>query len=203
MALDFDEQNVFEDEQPWYRSPAPWVVVTLLAAVIGGFSIHALKEGAEEKATSDYLTAAAQAATPEARLKLAQAHLDLPATAGELMTLGAAFADAKNYDGARTAFGLVTDHFADNPLAAGARLGAAQALEAQGKLDEAIALLQKPYGAESEGYRPLGLLVLGRLQQGKKNFPAARQSLQDLVAKYPQSAFVPEAQQLLAALPAS
>jgi len=198
--FDLTDTNVFEEETPWFRSPAVLLLTGVIVVALFGFLIDRLVENHRDSQTEAFLAVYSQAATPDDKLKVAQAHLDLPDTAVELLTLGATFSQASQYPSAQTAFGLVADKFPKSPLADAGRLGEAEALEAQGKLDDALPLLQQIAG---DGYRPAAYLAEARIREDKKDFSGARQALQDLIAKYPESSFVSQAKEKLAALPAS
>jgi predicted negative regulator of RcsB-dependent stress response len=199
------DSDIFEEAQPWYRSTGFLVIVGLVIVGLLVFAFRAWNESVVERKTDAFLTVYAQATDNATRLKVLEAHPAVPETVADLLMVGASFLEAGDRDNAAKAFALASNRFPHSELAAGTWLAQGQLLAAQGKTDEATAKLRKVISSPDRaalGYRPLALLTLARLHQDAGKTSEARQELQDLIAKYPESAFLPEARAQLGHLPA-
>ncbi|MDE1170861.1 MAG: tetratricopeptide repeat protein [Verrucomicrobium sp.] len=196
----YPDSPVFLDEPSSLRTPVLWAIAAILfVAVITG-AVLLWRNTATDQKTAQFLNAAAAAPDNAARLALTKSHLSVPASAPELLALGGSFLKAGKLDQAEQAFTLFIQNFPRHPLIAGAQLGLAQVLAAQGKADDAIPLLQTiaaSHETGAEGFQPAALLALAELRQAKKDLPGSRQALEELIAKYPGSAFTAPAQALL------
>lgn len=201
--FDLTDSNLFDEESPWYRSPLAVAAAAAVVIALVWFLFDRLVETRREQQTAAFLDLYAAAATADDKLKVTQAHLDVPDALVELLNLGASFSATKNYAAAESAFALAATRFPKSPLADAALLGQADALRAQGKADAATAPLERITTQGTEAYRPAAFLALASIRREKNDLAGARQALQELIAKYPQSAFAPRAQEALAALPAS
>jgi TolA-binding protein len=194
----------FEDEFSPSRGPLILAGVIVIAVLLGGTGLYFLKQSHQEKKNAAFQNAYAEAKDTDARMAVAKAHLSLAVAAPELLELGGAYLQAGNLDKAEEAFTLFTTHFPHHPLLAGAQLGQANVLIARKNWQQAAPLLEKiAYSSDpkTEGYRPAALLSLALVLQENKDRDGARQTLQELIAKYPSSAFVSQAQGALDSLP--
>lgn len=201
-----DDSNLFEEVQPWYRSTTLLVVAGVALAGFLVFAVRTWNENRIQEKTDSFLSVYAQAADNAARLKLLEANPGVPETGADLLIVGASFFEGGDAENAAKAFALAADRFPRAELAPGAWLAQGQLLLVQGKADEAAAKLQKVASSPdraAQGYRPLALLSLARLHQDGGKAGEARQELQELIAKYPDSSFVPEARAQLGRLPSS
>lgn len=164
----------------WLEENKKRLAIGFVVAVIVGFAVAAYrwKTQQTEVAASDALL---EVRTPlmageKPRPPSASAYLkvvgDYPGTeAAEralLLAAGALFAEGK-YAEAQTQFSRFLDEQARHPLAADAAYGKAAALEAQGKLDEALAayqgwLTQFPKAAPADGVK----LAIARIYEIKQ-----------------------------------
>jgi TolA-binding protein len=94
-------------------------------------------EALSQVTAANLFTGAGQTPSPEAYLKVADAHPDTPAAAQALLLAGGALFTEGKYAEAQSQFQRFTREYPGNPFMSQAVLGVATCLDAQGKAEEA------------------------------------------------------------------
>ena len=192
-----DEPILFAEETPWNPTLLLSTVVGLI--VVAGLVVIGWRwtESRTADKTAAFLDAYTQTHDNVAKLGLLENNASLPSVAGEALPLAATLLQTGEPVAAAKAYALAADH-AKGALLGTALVGEAQALSEQGKVDEAIPLLRRVAAEKgAEGSRPLALLLKARLLKVKGDIAGAKQALEELKAKYGDSAFAGEAEGLL------
>lgn len=196
-----DDANIIDSPPSWLtRNKAPVIAGTLLvlAAGIGFASWQGRRISRENQATA----ALASVTTTDNQLSIAREFLGTDAAAAALLSVGSAQFEASNYAASAATYTLFLSHYPHHTLANSARLGLANALEAQGKTDEAIAAFMAVSKYQpADSYNPLGLLEAARLYKVKKNYASARQLLSDCVRDYKNTFYGQQAAEELKSIP--
>lgn len=198
-----NEANIIDSPPSWLaRNKAPVIAGTLLilAAAVGTASWQARRMARESLAN----TALDGATTLEAKLTLARQYLGTEASALTLLAAAAVQSENKDYSAAAQTYALFLANYPRHLLANSARLGQANALEASGKIDEALAgFIAVGTHNPPDNYTPAGLLEAARLYRVKKNYTAARQLLSDCIRDYKNTFYGQQAAEELKSLPQS
>jgi predicted negative regulator of RcsB-dependent stress response len=181
MATPHEYQpNLINDEPPFFVKY--WVPLAggLLALLVGllYYTVQQTNQTSQREAAVLELQSAPD---NTAKFKVLQAHSSLPAFSTEMLRIAAAQFTAKDAKGAAATYQLFLQNHPTSEFANGARLGLAQALEADGQKDAALDLFQQ--AARSPGndlYAPLATLSAARLLIAKNDYKDAKALLEPL-----------------------
>ncbi|HEY8966102.1 MAG TPA: tetratricopeptide repeat protein [Candidatus Methylacidiphilales bacterium] len=192
-----DAPVLVNDESAWNPAVLLWTVVGAVAIVglgVVGWQWSAARTAAK---TETFLESYAQAKDDVVKLGILENNAGLPAVVGEALPLGAKLLQGGNAEAAKKAFALAADH-AKGDLLGTALVGEAQALAELNDINGAVILLKRVSTEKgTESSRPLALLLTGRYYNVAGKASEARQALEELKTKYPNSAFVQEADSVL------
>lgn len=194
-TLDTEDGNILDAEAVnWRRIVYP--VAGLVIVLLGGLSIYYYQQNQRDQMELEARQAIFEAKTPEALRAVADQY---PKTAQADFAL----IDAANLSLAQRDYaGAIQDYrrISDNPrgdamLRDSAQVGLASALEANGKLDDAIAAyLTVAQRGKASPYAPFAYTSAARLYQQKGDKKNEREMLNEAVALGGDSPFIKEAQ---------
>ncbi len=196
-TLPFDNPIFFEQ----HKSS---ILATLGALLLIGTiaAIFLVNSSAKERAAETLLGSYSKPGTEMA--VIADKFPNTRAAAQALLLGGdAALRENKAPEAARL-FERFLKHYSTHPLADNATMGLAACEQAQGNIERMMQLLEKIAAAQPAGARSAeALLKLASAHQSKGAHAKARQSAEELLAKYPGSVYRAEAEAILVRLPKS
>ena len=202
-----EESNIVEGEIPFFvvywkqLATASVVLVVLVIASTLGFQVWKSQKDQKELEAS---TAIASAKDLKGREEAAQKFLGSQQSALALLEIADDHVGIKEFDPARKAYETFLATYPHHALANAARLGLAGVLESQGKTEDAIKTYQQAsQSSPQDVYGTIARLNLARLYEAAKNYSAARQALEMVVAQAGQTRYAIEAKEKLKTLPKS
>jgi len=196
-----DESNIIDGQEINLRL----IVYPILAAVVliaGGFGYYYYQQAQRDIAEANARAALVKATTPEELVQVADQypHTD-QATLALLKAADGSF-DKLDYASALKDYQRIVDTTGTDPLLRdSAQLGLASALEASGKVDEAIATyLEVAHRGDKTPYAPFGYNAVARIYAQRGDKDNERKVLTEETGLNPESDFVKQAQQQLKAL---
>jgi TolA-binding protein len=99
---------------------------------------------------------------------------------------------------AMQSFRLVAEEYGDSPVAAESELRLADALDAAGQKQEALAMYRRVIERGDREFAPQALEGLAWLQFGNEDYAEARKTCDRLIANHPESTYAPSARRCLA-----
>jgi tetratricopeptide (TPR) repeat protein len=197
-TLESDDSNIIDGETINLRL----VVYPILAAIIlilGGFGYYYYQQNERNNEEAAARAALLQAQTPEALVQVADQfpHTD-QATLALLKAADDSFAKL-DYTAATKDYQRIIDTASTDPLLRdSAQLGLASALEANGKIDEAITTyLEVAHRGDKTPYAPFGYNAVSRIYAQRGDVENERKILVEETSLDPDSEFVKQAQQRL------
>ena len=189
-------------EAPALVLAAPLVWEKYKALILGAFALVllGLVGSAVFGALHDRKLAAASTAlwtakTPEDLKKVIADYPDTPAGADAWLLLARAQRDKGDAKAAEATLRAFADKYPKNPLAGGALLALAGELQTRGDRDGALGLFQQSADRYPKGYSaPLALFGKGELQRIMGKTEDAKRTYENLIAAYPNSVSVQQAQ---------
>lgn len=128
--------------------------------------------------------------------KVIDAYPDTLAAASAYLLMARDQTDAKDFAGAATTWQTFVEKFPKHPQAAAGLLARGNALEAQGKLDEARGVYQQVATSYANDYAaPLARISEATLLMSQRKLDDARRVYENIIATYPNSAGADEARQ--------
>ena len=194
-TLESDDSNIIDGQTINLRL----IVYPILAAVLlilGGFGYYYYQQNQREQNEANARAAFLNAKTPEALVQVADQY---PNTDQATMALIKAADDSYSkldYAAALKDYQRILDTpSTDSLLHDSAQLGLASALEATGKVDEAIAAyLEVAHRGDKTPYAPFGYNAVARIYEQRGDIENERKTLMEETSLDPESAFVKEAQ---------
>jgi tetratricopeptide (TPR) repeat protein len=194
-TLESDDSNIIDGHTINLRL----IVYPVLAAVVlilGGIGIYYYQQNQREQNEANARAAFLNAKTPEELVQVADQY---PNTDQATMALIKAADDSYSkldYAASQKDYQRVLDTPGTDPLLHdSAQLGLASALEAGGKVDEAIAAyLEVAHKGDKSPYAPFGYNAVARIYEQRGDLENERKTLMDETSLDPDSAFVKEAQ---------
>ena len=157
-----------EGEVFWDNYKLPIIALSLIAVI--GFIGSEIYRSNRNKNLTEASTELAAAKSLDDYKKVIADHGDSLAASGAYLLAGRLQMTSKDYAGASETWKTFADKFSQNPLAPNALMGAAGALEFQGKFDQAQALYKRIESGYAASYiAPLASLAEATLlkSQGK------------------------------------
>ena len=202
-SLSRQESNIIDKDIPFfilYWKQLGLAIALVLAAALG----FGLWKSQNDQKEMDAAAALAAAKDLKGREEAAQKFLGSRQSAVALLEIADDHAAVKEFDPARKAYETFLAIYPQHPLANAARLGLAGILEAQGKSEDALKTFQQAaQHSPQDVYTTLARLNLARLYEGAKNYAAARQALETVIAQAGQTRYATEAKEKLKTLPKS
>jgi predicted negative regulator of RcsB-dependent stress response len=194
-TLDTEDGNILDAEAVnWRRIVYP--VVGFVIILLGGLSIYYYQQSQRDQQELEARQAIFQARTPEALRAVANQYPKTVQADFALLEAASLSLAQRDYAGAIQDYRRISDNArGDAMLGDSARVGLASALEASGKLDDAIqAYLTVAHRGKASPYAPFAYTSAARLYEQKGDKKNERQILNEAVALGGDSPFIKEAQ---------
>jgi predicted negative regulator of RcsB-dependent stress response len=194
-TLESDDSNIIDGETINLRLVI-YPIVAAVVLILGGFGYYYYQQNQREINEANARTAFLNAKTPEALVQVADQY---PNTDQATMALLKAADDSYSkidYAASLKDYQRILDTPGTDPLLHdSAQLGLASALEATGKLDEAIAAyLEVAHLGDKSPYAPFGYNAVARIYEQRGDMQNVRKILMEETSLDPDSTFVKDAQ---------
>lgn len=197
------DQTLITGEGDLLTASKTWITLGAVALLgIGALVAYSWQQDKAMRAVEQSNAALVAAKTPEEKLVVARGFAGNVAASSWLLELGSTFYTDKKYTLSAEAYSLLVQRQPNSPMVPAALVGQAEALLANKQGEQAVPLLQKVIDSKTvNAYQPLARLVLADWQISQRKVQEARQTLQDLLARSPESSFAGESTRILTSLP--
>jgi predicted negative regulator of RcsB-dependent stress response len=196
--LESDDSNIIDGKEINLRV----IVYPILAAaviIVGGFGYYYYQQNQREMAEADARAALLKATTPEEMIAVADKYPHTDQATMALMKAADVSYDKLDYSSSLKDYQRILDTARTDPLLRqSAQLGLASALEASGKVDDALnAYLEVARLGDKSPYAPFGYNAAARIYSERGDKENEKKLLVEETNLDPDSAFVKEAQSKL------